>query len=154
MSASVNKIILIGNVGKDPAVNVTNGHTIGSLSIATTRRYSKNGERQEETEWHYLTVFDKLAEIVQKYVKKGTSIYVCGRIRTRKWQAESGEMKYRAEVVVEELQILSGFGAGERETVEEYRQERPRQSAYQANATHRPMAINNGMGDLAEDIPF
>lgn len=157
MSASVNKIILIGNVGKDPVVNQRGEHTIGSLSIATTRRYSKNGERQEETEWHYLTVFDKIAEIVQKYVKKGSSVYVCGRLRTRSWQAESGEMKFRTEVVVEELQILSGMSRDEGATQPEpYRQERRPQSGYQANAAHRPMATNNPMssmgGDL--DVPF
>lgn len=154
MSASVNKIILIGNVGKDPVVNQRGEHTIGSLSIATTRRYSKDGERLEETEWHYLTVFDKIAELVQKYVRKGSSIYVCGRLRTRKWQAESGQMQYRTEVVVEEIQLLSGMARDEGTTHSDAPRA-PRQSAYQANAAHRPMAINSPMGSMGDmDVPF
>lgn len=152
MSASVNKIILIGNVGKDPVVNQRGEHTIGSLSIATTRRYSKDGQRLEETEWHYLTVFDKIAELVQKYVRKGTSIYVCGRLRTRKWQAESGQMQYRTEVVVEEIQLLSGMNRDEGST--QSTNHAPRKSGYQSNAAHRPAPLNNGFDEDPSDIPF
>lgn len=149
MSASVNKVILIGNVGQDPIINENKGHKIGTLSIATTRRFSKNGERAEETEWHYVTVFDKIAELVEKYVRKGTSIYICGRLRTRKWQTENGQMQHRVEVVCEEIQLLSSLNRGG----SEQHQPSHNRSGYQANAEHKPAPVNNGFDD-GSDIPF
>lgn len=116
--ASVNKVILIGNVGRDPETRYSpNGGAICNLSIATTRNWKDkgSGEKREETEWHRVVFYDRLAEIVGEYVKKGRPIYVEGRLKTRKWQDKDGVEKYTTEIIAEEMQLLGsreGGGAG------------------------------------------
>jgi single-strand DNA-binding protein len=104
MSASVNKVILLGNVGKDPEIRTTQGgQPIANLSIATseTWRDKNSGERKEKTEWHRVVIFnEKLAEVAQKYVRKGTKLYVEGQLTTRKWTDQSGNERYSTEVVL------------------------------------------------------
>lgn len=107
MSGSVNKVILIGNVGKDPEIRtLQNGGKVANLSIATSESWKdkSTGEKKEKTEWHRVVVFGPLAEIVEKYVKKGSKIYVSGSLQTRKWTDKDGVEKYSTEVV------LQGFG--------------------------------------------
>ncbi|MFP5461037.1 MAG: single-stranded DNA-binding protein [Gammaproteobacteria bacterium] len=117
--ASVNKVILIGNVGRDPETRYApNGGAICNVSIATTRSWKDkaSGEKREETEWHRVVFFDRLAEIVQEYAKKGRALYVEGRLKTRKWQDKDGVEKYTTEIVAEEMQLLGsrdGGGGGE-----------------------------------------
>lgn len=107
MSGSVNKAVLIGNCGKDPEIRtLQNGDKVANFSLATSEswRDKSSGERKEKTEWHRIVVFGKLAGIVEKYVKKGSKLYVSGAIQTRKWTDQSGAEKYTTEVV------LQGFG--------------------------------------------
>jgi single-strand DNA-binding protein len=106
----VNKAILIGNLGRDPEVKKTpGGTTVATFSLATTERYTdKSGERQERTEWHNIVAWSKLAELVGQYLKKGSSIYVEGRITTRSWDDRDGNKKYRTEVVANTINFLSG----------------------------------------------
>ena len=107
--ASVNKVILIGNLGRDPEVRYTpNGSAVCNLGIATTRNWKskESGERQEETEWHRVVLFDRLAEIAGEYLKKGRPVYIEGRLRTRKWTDKDGVEKYTTEIVGEQLQLL------------------------------------------------
>jgi single-strand DNA-binding protein len=113
--ASVNKVILIGNVGKDPEVRYNpSGAAWVTLSLATTRNWKnrETGERQEETEWHRVVFNDRLAEIVGEYVKKGRPLYVEGRLKTRKWQDKEGRDTYTTEIIATEMQLLGGRESG------------------------------------------
>ncbi len=108
MSGSVNKVILIGNIGKEPECRtMQNGSKVANLSLATSESWKDkaSGEKKEKTEWHRVVVFGALAEIVEKYVKKGSKLYVSGSLQTRKWADKDGVEKYSTEVV------LQGFGA-------------------------------------------
>jgi single-strand DNA-binding protein len=116
MAKSVNKVILIGNLGKDPEVKYTpSGTPVAKFSLATNERYKdKNGQWQDRTEWHNLVAWQRTAEIIGEYVKKGSKIYVEGRLRTDSWDDKNtGEKKYRTEIVVNDLVLLSGRGEGE-----------------------------------------
>src|SRR5947199_1493501 len=116
--ASVNKVILIGNLGRDPEVRYTpSGSAVCNISLATTRNWKskESGERQEETEWHRVVFYDRLAEIAGEYLKKGRSIYVEGRLKTRKWTDKDGAEKYTTEVIAQEMNMLGsreGMGGG------------------------------------------
>ncbi|MBK6853056.1 MAG: single-stranded DNA-binding protein [Burkholderiales bacterium] len=113
--ASVNKVILIGNLGRDPEVRYTpNGAAICNVSIATTRNWKSkdSGERQEETEWHRVVFYDRLAEIAGEYLKKGRPVYVEGRLKTRKWQDKEGKDNYTTEVIADQMQLLGGREGG------------------------------------------
>jgi single-strand DNA-binding protein len=115
MAKSVNKIILLGNVGKDPEFRATaGGTTVANFSLATTdRTKDQTGNWTDRTEWHNLVAFQRTAEIVRDYVKKGSKLYVEGKIQTRSWDDKtSGEKKYRTEVLVNELVLLSGRSEG------------------------------------------
>lgn len=119
MAGSVNKVILIGNLGRDPEVRtMNNGGKVANLSIATSEswRDKASGERKERTEWHRVVIFGQLAEIAEKYLKKGSKVYVCGSLQTRKWTDQSGQEKYTTEVVLQgfnsELTMLDGRGGG------------------------------------------
>jgi single-strand DNA-binding protein len=116
MARSVNKATLVGNVGKDPEVKLLpSGSAVANFTLATSERFKdKSGELQERTEWHNLVAYQRLAEIVRDYVKKGSKLYVEGRIQTRSWDdQQSGQKRYRTEIVVNELVLLSGRGEGE-----------------------------------------
>jgi single-strand DNA-binding protein len=116
MPKSVNKVILIGNLGKDPEVKVTpSGTPVAKFSLATNERYKdKAGQWQDRTEWHNLVAWQRTAEIIGEYVKKGSKIYVEGRLQTSSWDDKTtGEKKYRTEIVVNDLVLLSGRGDGE-----------------------------------------
>jgi single-strand DNA-binding protein len=112
--ASVNKVILIGNLGKDPETRyLPSGDAVTNISVATTDSWKdKSGEKQEHTEWHRVAFFGKVAEIAGEYLKKGSPVYVEGRIRTRKWQDKEGNDKYSTEIVADRMQLLGGRGGG------------------------------------------
>jgi len=115
MAKSVNKVILIGNLGKDPEVKYTpSGTPVAKFSLATNERYKdKGGEWQDRTEWHNIVAWQRLAEIVGEYVKKGSKIYIEGRLQTSSWEdKQSGEKKYKTEIVASDLVLLSGRGEG------------------------------------------
>ncbi|MFM2056375.1 MAG: hypothetical protein RLY71_760 [Pseudomonadota bacterium] len=109
--ASVNKVILIGNLGRDPEVRYTpSGSAICNVSIATTRNWKdkNSGDRVEETEWHRVVFYDRLAEIAGEYLRKGRPVYVEGRLKTRKWQGQDGKDNYTTEIIAQEMQLLGG----------------------------------------------
>ena len=113
--ASVNKVIIVGNLGRDPELRYNpSGSAWCTVSIATTRNWKnrESGERQEETEWHRVVFNDKLAEIVGEYCKKGRPIYVEGRLKTRKWQDKEGKDTYTTEIIATEMQLLGGREGG------------------------------------------
>lgn len=110
MSGSVNKVILIGNLGKDPEVRrLENGAIVASFSIATSETYTDRttGERKDNTDWHNIVVWRGLAEVVEKYVRKGQKVYVEGKLKTRSWTDQAGATRYTTEVVADELTILT-----------------------------------------------
>ena len=152
--ASVNKVILIGNLGRDPETRyMPDGGAVTNVSIATTETWKdKNGEKQEKTEWHRVAFFGKLAEIAGEYLKKGSQVYVEGRLQTRKWQDKDGQDKYTTEIVADRMQMLGsrqgmGGGGGEREAGGE-RESRP--AAKPAGA--KP--AGSKFDDFEDDIPF
>ena len=105
----VNKVQLLGNIGKDPEVRETKAGNIVNLTMATSEKYTdKSGQKQENTEWHNLVVFGKLADVVAKYVKKGDKLYVEGSITTRKWEDKEGNTRYTTEIKVRDLTMLGG----------------------------------------------
>ena len=116
--ASVNKVILVGNLGRDPETRyTTGGEAVTNISIATTDTWKdKSGEKQERTEWHRVAFFGKLAEIAGEYLKKGSQVYVEGRLQTRKWQDKEGQDKYTTEIIADRMQMLgsrTGSGGGD-----------------------------------------
>ena len=114
--ASVNKVILVGNLGADPETRyMPNGDAVANIRLATTESWKDkdSGEKKEITEWHRVVFYRKLAEIVGQYLKKGSSVYIEGRIRTRKWQDKEGQERYTTEIEANEMQMLGGKPSGE-----------------------------------------
>lgn len=114
MARGVNKVILIGNLGGDPEVRYTpGGAAVANVTLATNESWNdREGQRQERTEWHRLVFWSKLAEIVGQYLKKGSKIFVEGRLQTRQWDDQSGQKRYTTEIVVTDMQMLDGRGEG------------------------------------------
>jgi single-strand DNA-binding protein len=161
--ASVNKVILVGNLGRDPEVRYTpNGSAVCNVTIATSRvrKNKDSGEKNEDTEWHRVVFFDRLAEIAGEYLKKGRSVYVEGRLQTRKWQDKDGVEKYTTEIVASEMQMLGGregmggnAGASGDDEGGGYERSAPA-ARPAAAAANRPAAKSSGFSDMDDDIPF
>jgi single-strand DNA-binding protein len=118
MAIGVNKVILVGNLGTDPEVRYTSGGAaIANVSLATTDSWQdkQSGEKQERTEWHRVVFFNRLAEIAGEYLRKGSQVYIEGRLQTRKWKDQSGQDRYTTEIVANEMQMIGG-GRGESST--------------------------------------
>jgi single-strand DNA-binding protein len=182
--ASVNKVILVGNLGADPETRyMPSGDAVTNLRLATTDRYKdkQSGEMKEATEWHRVSMFGKLAEIAAQYLKKGSSVYIEGRIRTRKWQDQSGQDKYSTEIVADQMQMLGsrqgggggdegGYGGGgggsygRESSGGGYGSGRAAQGGAQGGgqgagaqgggARRQQQAPSNGFEDMDDDIPF
>jgi single-strand DNA-binding protein len=157
--ASVNKVILVGNLGKDPETRYTaDGAAITNITLATTDTWKDKatGERKEQTEWHRVAFFGRLAEIAGEYLKKGRSVYVEGRLRTRKWQDKEGQDRYTTEVVADVMQMLGsreGMGGGSAGADFETEEPAPRAAARPAArpATSKPAP---NIAEMDDDIPF
>lgn len=158
MARGINKVILVGNLGQDPEVRYfpDGGGAVANVSIATTRAWKdkKTDEQKEQTEWHRVVFYGRLAEIVGEYLKKGRQIYIEGRLQTDKWQDKSGNDRYTTKIVANEMQMLGGrdegssggnFGASQPSSAPE--------SAAPASATPAP-ANNAPTDDFDDDIPF
>jgi len=172
--ASVNKVIIVGNLGRDPEVRYTpNGSAVCNVTIATSRvrKNKDSGDKTEDTEWHRVVFFDKLAEIAGEYLKKGRSVYVEGRLQTRKWQDKDGVEKYTTEIIANEMQMLGsreGMGAGAPSGGEDSGYgagggggggagyERPAPASRPAGAAaNRPAPKSStGFDNMDDDIPF
>ena len=157
-SRGVNKVILLGNVGKDPEIRyMQNGDPVANLSIATSESWkNKQGEAQEKTEWHRVVMFGKLAGIVEQYVRKGTHLYVEGKLQTRKWQDQSGQDRYSTEIVVDgfngQLQMLGGRGTAEAGTRTTQGAQTPQRAAQGASEASQA-SVGAGF-EPDSDIPF
>jgi single-strand DNA-binding protein len=155
--ASVNKVILVGNLGRDPETRyLPSGDAVTNVSVATSEKWKdKAGETQEHTEWHRVAFFGKLAEIAGEYLKKGSSVYVEGRIRTRKWQDKEGQDKYSTEIVADRMQMLGGRGGGGGSGGSEPMTREP--AAAGAGGGGKPQQGKKGGGafdQMDDDIPF
>ncbi|MGS1117432.1 single-stranded DNA-binding protein [Castellaniella sp. UC4442_H9] len=165
--ASVNKVILVGNMGRDPEVRYNpDGAAICNVSIATTSQWKDkaSGERREETEWHRVVFYNRLAEIAGEYLRKGRSIYIEGRLKTRKWQdKETGADRYSTEVVADQMQMLGGREGGASEPANggsegssqenQYAKQRGRRSRRQS-ASPTAASAGGAAGLPDDDIPF
>jgi single-strand DNA-binding protein len=159
--ASVNKVILIGNLGRDPEVRyLPSGSAICNIAIATSRQWKDktSGERQEETEWHRVTFFDRMAEIAGEYLKKGRSVYVEGRLKTRKYTDKDGVEKYATDIIATEMQLLGGregMGGGAPEDAGGMARSAPAARAPAPAPAPQPQARSStGFDDMDDDIPF
>lgn len=114
-SRGVNKVILVGNLGQDPEVRyMPNGNAVANISVATSESWKdQQGQMQERTEWHRVVMFRRLAEIAGEYLRKGSKVYLEGKLQTRKWQDQSGQDRYTTEIVANEMQMLDSRGAGQ-----------------------------------------
>ncbi len=162
--ASVNKVILVGNLGRDPEVRyLPSGEQVANITLATSYKYkSKTGEMVEETEWHRITFFSRLAEIVGQYLRKGSSVYVEGRIKTRKYTDKDGIEKYATDIIASEMQMLGSRGAageattdtGDYDTAPRRAAPPPRPGSGGPASASTRQAPAPDMSDLDDDIPF
>lgn len=159
----VNKVILIGNLGQDPEIRyMTNGTAVANLSIATSESWKDSGgNQQERTEWHRVTLYRKLAEIAGTYLKKGTHVYIEGKLQTRKWQAQDGSDRYTTEIIADNMQMMGGGHQSSNQS------KQPNQGGYHnpnlnADGTPKtPQQMSKQAGpqpepeiDFDDDIPF
>jgi len=163
--ASVNKVILIGNLGQDPEVKyMPSGGAVTNVSIATTDTWTdKNtNQKQERTEWHRVVFFNRLAEIVGEYLRKGSPVYIEGRLQTRKWQDQSGMDRYTTEIIADRMQMLGGRPSGDSAGYGSApAQGQHNMGAGQGNPAPQPNAApqqpappSNNVDDFEDDIPF
>ena len=149
--ASVNKVILIGNLGRDPEVRyMPSGDAVANITIATTETWKdKSGEKQEQTEWHRVAMFGKTAEIAGEYLKKGSQVYIEGKLQTRKWTDKEGQERYTTEIRADRMQLLgsrSGSGEPRGEPAMESKAAEPKGAAAKKPA--------GKFDDMEDDIPF
>ena len=153
MAGSVNKVILIGNLGKDPEVrSLESGVKLARFPIATTESYTDktSGERREITDWHNIVVWRGLADVVENYLKKGMKVYVEGKIKTRSWQDESGITKYTTEIVADNMTMLSPKSSQQNESLQQ-------SNTYSSeNTPQKPSSLSGEImdGDEEDDLPF
>jgi len=152
MARGINKAIIVGNLGRDPEVRYTaNGNAIANITVATAESWKdkQSGERQEKTEWHRVVFFGRLAEIAGEYLKKGSQVYIEGRLQTRKWEDKSGQERYTTEIVASEMQMLGSRGGGASEASDDDYSSEARSAAGSSGG-----GTSGGDPDLDDDIPF
>jgi single-strand DNA-binding protein len=163
MARGINKVIIVGNLGNDPEVRyANNGSAIANISVATTDSWKdKNtGEQQEKTEWHRVVMFNRLGEIAGEYLKKGSQVYIEGKLQTRKWQDQSGQDKYSTEIVANEMQMLGGrsggsdMGGGGSYQAPQRQAPQQQQGQPQQNQQPQQAAQPAPSNDFDDDIPF
>lgn len=161
MARGINKVILIGNLGQDPEIRyMPSGGAVTNVSVATTDawRDKQTGENQERTEWHRVVFFNRLAEIAGEYLKKGSKVYIEGRIQTRKWQGQDGQDRYTTEIVAGEMQMLDSRGGaamgGGNYNAPQQNQQPPQQSNQNPGGPAQGAAQEPAMDSFDDDIPF
>jgi|SRR5699024_129248 len=160
MSRGVNKAILVGNLGNDPETSIMpSGGTVATISVATSESWAdKNtGQKQERTEWHRVVFFNRLAEVVGQYLRKGSKVYIEGQIRTRKWQDQSGQNKYTTEIVAREMQMLDSRNNNSEAQNQNYATQNQQRSPQASQNYQQPPANQHHGGndiDFDDDVPF
>jgi|TARA_B110000444_G_scaffold260718_1_gene308904 single-strand DNA-binding protein len=158
MARGINKVILVGNLGKDPEGKfMPNGNAVTNITIATSESWKdkQTGQQQERTEWHRVVFFNRLAEIVTEYLKKGSKVYLEGSLRTRKWQAQDGQDRYTTEIVASEMQMLDSRG-GSSDYTNPNADGDLAKPASNTEVTSRETSAtqDSGTTDFDDDIPF
>ena len=156
MARGVNKVILIGNLGRDPEVRYSpSGSAVANVTLATSESWKDkySGEKQEKTEWHRVVFFGRLAEIAGEYLKKGSQVFVEGRLQTRKWQDKEGKDRYTTEIVANEMQMLGSRG-GAGVPNDSFNQDQPAAAENSAPAGAKKAGSAAVAGDFDDDIPF
>ncbi|MBL4567398.1 MAG: single-stranded DNA-binding protein [Porticoccus sp.] len=167
MARGINKVILVGNLGKDPEAKfMPNGNAVTNITVATSESWKdkQTGQQQERTEWHRVVFFNRLAEIASEYLKKGSKVYVEGSLRTRKWQGQDGQDRYTTEIVASEMQMLDSRGGstGYDNSAPMQQQSAPQaQSSQQSPPSQQPNQqqaapanSDSGFDSFDDDIPF
>jgi single-strand DNA-binding protein len=159
MARGVNKVIIVGTLGKDPETRyMPSGSAVTNLRLATNEQWKdkQTGEQQERTEWHSIAMFGRLAEIAAEYLRKGSQVYIEGKLRTRKWQDKEGKDRYTTEIVADEMQMLGSKGGGGGASAGP-----PAERSSSSGGGQRPAAVNDmdsggggPPGDFDDDIPF
>ena len=155
--ASVNKVILVGNLGRDPETRfMPSGGAVCNVSVATSRNWKdkSSGERKEETEWHRVVFFDRLAEIAGEYLKKGSSVYIEGRLQTRKYTDKDGVEKYSTEIIAQEMQMLGGRGGDDADRGASQERGSSGSARSQSSGSAAPKRASTEFDKLDDDIPF
>ncbi len=156
MARGINKVILIGNLGNDPEVRyMPDGGAVANLTVATSEQWKdkQSGEQQERTEWHRVVMFRRLGEIAGEYLKKGSKVYIEGKLQTRKWQDQNGNDRYTTEIVANEMQMLDSRGSGGSSNFNQ--QPPPGGQSGGAKPGNPPAAGGSGgIDDFDDDIPF
>jgi single-strand DNA-binding protein len=158
--ASVNKVIIVGNLGRDPETRyMPNGDAVTNVAVATTESWKdkQSGEKKELTEWHRITFYRKLAEVAGQYLKKGSQVYVEGRLQTRKWTDKDGNERYTTEIIADTMQMLGGrqgMGGGAAPSEDEYSQAPARPASAGATASRPASRPAPNFSDMDDDIPF
>lgn len=155
MGRGINKVILVGNLGSDPEVRVGQNSTFANLSIATNEQWKdKSGQQQERTEWHRVTLFGRLAEIARDYLKKGSTVYLEGKIQTRKYNDHAGNTKYTTEIIGNQMQMLGGR-ANEGGYTQTSTNQQTTSSSANSNEPEIPWDTPGGKApDWLEEVPF
>ena len=157
MARGINKVILVGNLGADPETRyMPSGGAVTNIRLATTDSWKdkQSGDQQERTEWHRVVFFNRLAEVAAEYLRKGSQVYVEGRIQTRKWQGQDGADRYTTEIVAGEMQMLGGRGGGGGGVQSDGASTRSGGSSNQNEPSAAPVGPGSGMNDFDDDIPF
>lgn len=146
MSRGINKAIIIGNLGDDPAVNfMPNGGAVANFTVATSETWKdkQTGEQKEKTEWHRIVMYQRLAEIAGEYLKKGSKVYLEGRLQTRKWQNQQGQDQYTTEIIANDMQMLDSKPQGNQQQQGGYQQQQTMQQSYQQKPQNHAHLHNN-----------
>ena len=159
-SKGVNKAVILGNVGNDPELRfMSNGKAVANFTVATSEQWKdQQGQKQERTEWHRMVAYDKLAEIIGQYVKKGSKLYLEGKLQTREWTDQQGQKKYTTEIIVSEMQMLDGKpqggqpSQGQQQQQQPQRQQAPQNNGYQ-QARSQPVQQQDAP-QFDDDIPW
>lgn len=156
MARGVNKCILVGNLGRDPEVRYTaNGGAVANITIATSEQWTdkQSGQKQEKTEWHRVVMFGRLGEIAGEYLRKGSQVYIEGKLQTRKWQDQNGQDRYTTEIVANEMQMLGSRGGGGSADFDQS-SAAPQQNQSGTAPAPAPAAPAGNLDDFDDDIPF
>jgi single-strand DNA-binding protein len=155
MARGINKVILVGNLGADPDTRyMPSGKAVTNIRVATSESWKdrQTGDMQERTEWHSIVMYDKLGEIAAEYLRKGSQVYIEGKIRTRKWQDKEGKDRYTTEIIADQMQMLGGRG-GAGASTEPREQRNPARQAPAEDRSTAPVDDAGG-GEFDDDIPF
>ena len=157
MAHNINKVILIGNLGNDPEVKyMPNGNAVANVSVATTESWKdkNSGEKVEKTEWHRVVLFGRLGEIAGEYLKKGSKVYIEGRLQTRKWQGQDGQDRYTTEIVANDMQMMDSRGGGAPGDSSGHAQQSAQSQAPSSNQPSQASQAPAFSNEFDDDIPF